>query len=236
MDELEAVASLLRAAGAEGSVGRPARGNEPFVTVSRQAGSGGTRLARLLLAELERRGDPRLRGWRLYGRELCEALARDERLSVDLDALLREAYRGEVEDALARVIGDLSPQSAVLGRLFKVIRAAAAAGRAVIVGRGASCATARLPLGVHVRLVAPRRTRLAAFMHGTRLGKEDAERRLDELDRSRAALVKKQFGRDIDDPLLYDATYNVDRVPLERVAREVADLVVLRVEQSAVTL
>lgn len=236
MEDLEAVRRLLRAASAEDAVGRRAPGAAPFVTVSRQAGAGGTRLARLLLAELERRDDARLRGWRVYGRELCDALSRDERLSVDLDALLREAYRGDIEDALARVIGDLSPQSAVLGRLFKVIRAAAAAGKAIIIGRGAACATSRLPLGVHVRLVAPRRARLAAFMHGTRLGREDAERRLDELDRSRAALVKKQFGRDIDDPLLYDATYNVDRVPLERVAREVSDLVALRVEQAVVAL
>ncbi len=211
----EAAAAALRGAGPR-----------PFVTISRQTGAGGADLARVLVHEMGRRRDEALfQGWRVFDRELCELVASDPKLTVVFDALTREAFRGEFADFIARFITDSSPQTQVVHRMFQVMRAAAGAGKAVIVGRGGSCLTRRLPLGVHIRLVASKAYRLARLrrLHG--LGLAEAERRLEERDAARALLVKRHFLRDIDDPLLYDAVWNVETVAPPSIAAAVIGLV-----------
>ncbi|MBI3299323.1 MAG: cytidylate kinase-like family protein [Elusimicrobia bacterium] len=198
----------------------------PFVTVSRQAGAGGHAFAEAFLRELAQEpGRELYHGWEAFDQALCDKVASDAGLRVIRDAILDERFRGSVEDSVTQFMAGLSPQLKVYHHMFRTIRTLATVGKAVIVGRAAACFTRDLPTGIHIRLVASRESRILRLSGRLGVSKRDAERRLDALDKSREALVREYFHKDIEDPMLYDATWNTDMVPVESVARCVLRLV-----------
>lgn len=193
-------------------------GRLPFITISRQAGAGGRSLARTLIAALDREEDPLWRRWLTLDQELCRALADDPELCVSIDSLLREEYRSPLEDYAAQLVAGLSPQETILRKEFRLVRAVAQAGKAVIIGRAGCLLTRDLPAGVHLRLTASLATRRARLSEAFGLTESEAERWVREQDESRARLFTVRFKRDIEDPLLYDAAWNTDSVGLEDIA------------------
>jgi cytidylate kinase len=190
----------------------------PFVTVSRQAGAGGRSLAQALASAAAAVKQPEFQGWKVFDDELCRRITEDPELVVPLKDLLNEEYRTALEDYLLRVIAAESSQALVYRKMFETIRTIAALGKAVIVGRGASTVTRDLPLGVHIRLVASRKTRVERMASRLGLDSAHASRWVDEHDAGRARLVKDFFKRDINDPLLYDLVCNTDTMSLSQIA------------------
>ena len=226
MDDAASVLGYLKSSAfQEAAAGAVRFQPQPFITISRQAGAGGSSLAEAILQEMKGRGGFLFDGWRVLDRDLCEILAKDPELTVFLDALARERFRGQLEDYLAQMIARETPQLVVLKRIFKTIRAAASVGKVIVVGRGGCCVTRGLPLGIHIRLVAPRPERLEAIMRRYGLERRKADNELEDEDLSRARLVRTCFNRDIADPLLYDATWNTAAVPMASIAAHVAEMV-----------
>jgi hypothetical protein len=217
--------SYLESVAFEERVRRAALRPQPFVTISRQAGAGGVAAAEALLAAMRTTLDPAMRDWRIMDREICEQVAADPNISVSIDSLMKETFRSEFQDYIMQFVADDSPQTAVVAKCFKVIRAAAAAGRVVVVGRAANLVTRRLPLGVHVRLVASEGWRQANMARRLGCSSAQAKDHIKELEASRKRLVSSFFHRDIEDPLLYDAVLNVESLGPAGVAAVVAELV-----------
>jgi cytidylate kinase len=202
------------------------QGSRPFVTVSRQAGAGGHALADALVAATERaRHKPLFQGWRVLDQEICRAVASNPRLRVSYETLLRKEYRSPWEELVYDLVPGVSSQSAVLREMFRVVRSAARAGRVVLVGRAASCLTRELPYGVHLRLVAPFGVRVRRIMGLLGLEERRAAALVTEQDEARRDLVASCFGRDIDDPLLYDAVWNTESVPIDTIAATTVRLI-----------
>lgn len=194
-------------------------GHGPFVTISRQAGSGGHALAEAVMRELSRRDAAWARDWQTFDHALIRMVDEDPRLRDALRALMTEEYYSKGHDMLRQFLMGSVPQDVVLARVFHAVRLLASVGRVVIIGRGAACLTGDLPGGVHVRLVAGRKPRLARLARQWELDPEATAKKMAEVDASRAALVRDHFHRDVDDAELYDAVFNVDRVPVDEVAR-----------------
>ncbi|MGI9592920.1 MAG: AAA family ATPase [Myxococcota bacterium] len=204
---------------------KPRRGELPFITISRETGAGGQSLARAILAEFERHpGEPSLQGWSSFDQELCETIVSDPELNVSLTELVTEDYRTKAEDFVSVLLGK-SFQEEVQKKISVTLRELALVGKAILVGRGGSCITHDLAPGVHIRLVAPRDVRVQRMVELFSISEEEAARRVDQQDRSRAKMLKSRFKRDIDDPLHYDAIWNTDRVSLEVLARCVLEMI-----------
>ncbi len=154
----------------------------------------------------------------MFDERLAELVAENPSLKVSLRGLAEEEFASGIQDMVSTWIGGLSPQSAVVGHLFKVIRSLAAAGKVIIVGRAGACLTRRLPGGLHLRLVSSFPTRVRRMMTVKSLSEKDARRAVAERDRARASLVKNYFHREIDDPLLYDMVWNTESVAPEVIA------------------
>ncbi|MBI5624610.1 MAG: cytidylate kinase-like family protein [Elusimicrobia bacterium] len=198
----------------------------PFITISREPGAGGHSLAEALLAEFRRRPETdELQGWGVFDQKLCETVAQDPKLRVSMQSLIREEYRGELADYISQAVAGTSAQSTVLAKVFETVRSLAWLGKVVIVGRAAACATRGFSHGIHVRLIAGREHRVRRMMGSLRADRREAERIMREQEDFRAALVRDYFQRDIADPHLYDCVWNVEKVPLERVSRVLADMV-----------
>jgi len=101
-------------------------------------------------------------------------------------------------------------------------------GKVIIIGRAGCCITESLPLGIHVRLTASLKNRVEKM--GSVRG--DSLRSVQHFDRDRAKLVRIHFRRDITDPLLYDAIYNTDRLPLDLIAQIILSIVNTKVDQT----
>ena len=203
-------------------------GHAPFVTISRQAGADGHALADAVLRALARRQGEAFEGWEVLDRALLHLMTEEPRLRVSMRYLLDEEYHSRMTDYFEQALAWWSPQDVVQARIFRSVRAlAGGAGKIIIVGRAGACVTSELRGGVHVRLAASEERRVAAFRRRTGLDEKRARRRLIEMEEARAMLVRAHFRRDIDDPLLYDAVFNEDRLP----SGEIAEWIVGEIEK-----
>ena len=91
----------------------------------------------------------------------------------------------------------------------------------VVVGRGATCFLSGDPRVLHVRLDGPRNRRVEQAMLIEGIAHDEAERRLAEVDKTRAAYVRRLYGCDISDPKLYHVIIDSTFLPLD----ECADLI-----------
>ena len=198
----------------------------PFITISRQAGAGGRSLAEAIIKRLEAGQDnPLFQNWHIFDRELCEKVAEDPGIQVSLESLLNEEVRNPPEDVIFRMIAREASQARVHGKIFKTVRDFAAVGKAIIVGRGGACLTRGFPHGIHVRLVAPRPSRVRHAAVRFEMSQVEAERWVDGQDKHRARLVRKYFRKDIEDFLLYDCVWNTDAVALDTIAEALVVLI-----------
>jgi cytidylate kinase len=85
----------------------------------------------------------------------------------------------------------------------------------VILGRGAQAALADRADACHLSLVGEFPDRARRIMQWQNIDLEEARARCHRVDAERAGYVKHFYGRDIRDPLLYDAVLNTSRVGLE---------------------
>jgi len=169
----------------------------PFVTISRQAGAGGTTLAQHLverLNEVDRAPD---RPWTCWDRELVERVAADHHISQELIDSLEDVHRNWLEEFFTGLsLGDDAEQPdelAVYHRVAATVRALAQVGRVVLVGRGGVCITRNMPGGTHVRLVAPTKERVAFMVRKFNVSQELAAERVRVLDRNRESFYQRYW-------------------------------------------
>lgn len=192
----------------------------PFVSLSRQTGAGGHTLGSAILNEMKAHpGKPLFKDWHLFDREIADRVAKDPDIRVSAKELEEEKYRSEIEDYLEEVFLNKTPQDAVLKKIFECLRSLAKAGKVILLGRAAVCLTRDLPSGIHIRLVASEPRRVSNMQKLLGVDEKYARQMIKEQDESRRRLVRVYFDRDIDDPLLYDAVWNTDYVPIDEIAR-----------------
>jgi cytidylate kinase len=171
----------------------------PYIAVSRSAGAGGTTFAARLGEALE---------WPVLGSEIVDLIAETFQLDGAMVHMLDDAKANWVRD----VLGDLMPHQVInldtyVHHLSRVMRLIALHGNVVLVGRGAQFF---LPgnRGLAVRLVASNEERLRRVRAAEHMDEAAARRHIDDVDRRRAYFAKHYFGRDVDDPTLYDLVLN----------------------------
>jgi cytidylate kinase len=181
-----------------------------IITVEREFGSGAAEIAREIAGRL---------GWKLWDQALTEEIARqanvdrsavmycDERLDSTFHRLAKTFWRGSYERSMP--LKGTEPFDAdrfvALGQ--EVMTRAAAAGKCVIVGRGAPYFLRAQPDAFHVFLYAPRAEklrRLRLLGHSER----EAEELVDTVDRDRIEFVKHYFGADWPTRCLYHMMIN----------------------------
>ncbi len=185
----------------------------PFVTVSRESGSGGSEFAQALAARLEFEL-PGHAAWTVFDRNLVETMLQSEHLSPRLARFLPEDRVSEIDASIGELVGLHPNLWQLIQRTNELTRQLARTGHVILVGRGGNCATAAIAGGLHVRLVAPPDER-ARFM-AARLGippDEAAEFNL-RADAARRSYVRAVFETDINRASGYDLIINRATVPL----------------------
>jgi len=191
------------------------------VTVSRQYGAGGFRIARALADALR---------FRLVDREIVEDAAK--RIGWDPEAAKARDERApalveEIGMALAGAGPSLGggppvfvPPPSVDDRSLAratgaVIASLADAGNYVILGRGGQAVLKNHPAACHIALVGEIPDRARRIMEWQHVDEREAIARCERVDADRAGYVRRFYGLDIRDPAFYDCVLNTSRLTLD---------------------
>ncbi len=171
----------------------------PWITVSKQLGSGGVAIARKAAAEL---------GWQAFDKEILEEIARHTHTRRRLVAEMDEKVIGGLREYIEHlIVPQAVTRGAYLSELTEVVLALAHKGRVILVGRGANwLLDARF--GLRVRVFAPLEVRVRQLMADERVDRDEAESRIRRTDDDNRAFIAKVFDKDIDDPAGYDLVIN----------------------------
>jgi cytidylate kinase len=177
------------------------------LTVNREFGSGGGRIAQTIAAKL---------GWKLLDRDIIDAIA----YAAHVDSSVVRQYDEHVQSWLRR-LNQQAMRSAALaaglelreGAVFdaeemvkltqKIVEEAHSEGNCVIVGRGAQCILQHKPDVYHVFVYAPLKQRILRLRSRLEKG-ANIEQRIRTVDTERAKYLQEYFGKSWCNLHLYD--------------------------------
>lgn len=202
--------------------GRVSKVVQPFVTISRQSGSGGTTLARMLARQLNRDA-PREIFWQIFEGNITDTMLKANDLPARIARFLPEDHISEVNASVGELVGLHPSLWELIQKTNATMENLARAGNAILVGRGANFATASVPGGFHVRLVAPplHRARYMAELYG--ISEKAALAFNAKREAARRRYVKATFNANVEDPALYDLTLNMSSLSFLDAAKLIAD-------------
>lgn len=203
------------------------------VTISREYGSGGGEIAARLAKRL---------GWQLIDHEIVEHVAGEMGTSIQEAEARDERTEGMLERALNSMVylnpglmGDalpvafLSSEDTYRETVSKIVRAAAARGHSVIVGRGSQVLLASRRDVLHVRIIAAPEQRVAYVVQREGVDADEAQARVQMKDHDRARYIEAEYHRKSHDAHLYDIVLNTTVLDLE----SAVDIICLALERKA---
>jgi cytidylate kinase len=184
----------------------------PVITISREAGSRGSYVARRLAGKL---------GMDLIGGQILQHVAESTKMTRKIiesldekNVRLREVWLGALFESQ-----HLSPD-VYFRHLVKVIGTIGRYGNAVIVGRGAHFILPREST-FRVRITAPLEMRIRNVMAERNYSGEEAERYVTTTESNRKAFMKKHYHADIADPAHYDLLINMQSLGIKGAAETI---------------
>ena len=178
----------------------------PFLTVSRQLGSGGGAFARDVADRM---------GWQVYDRAILSEIAEHRHLRERVVRRLDERAVGWISEWVNHLLVPESlPQAAFAKDVSEIVCAVARQGNAVIVGRGANWLVDPR-FGIRIRVIAPLERRVEYVRRTASLEADEAEARIREHDAETERYIHRTFGRPIDDPLGYDLLLNTAHLDVD---------------------
>jgi len=179
------------------------------ITISRQLGSLGTTLGRLVAGRLE---------YRLVHRELINQAAR-------LVSAPDMALATIDELGLLGLEPEETQQQAYLKAVETVMKTLVQEGNTIIVGRAGQAILQNVPNVLHVRVVAPQKIRIQRIIKAHQISPQAAAAQIEESDRFRADYLESFYHIGWDDPTLYHLVINTGQMDLETSAEVVCSAV-----------
>ena len=167
------------------------------IVIEREYGCGGGAIARSLANQL---------GWSLWDRELCAEIAkryntdadtiasREERLDPAFYRLVKVFMRGSYEESYSGRSLPLLDAEHLADFFEEIIKDVASRGHCVIVGRASPWFLRERPNTLSVFLYGTQEDKMRRVM-GQGKSREEAAQLLEEIDKDRAAFVKKYYGK-----------------------------------------
>jgi hypothetical protein len=172
----------------------------PWLSISRQLGSGGGMLAREVAGAL---------GWQVFDKKILAGIAEQANTRKRILSRLDEKAVSGLSDIINHLFAPESlSRGAFLREMMEVVCAIARQGRTVMVGRGVNWILDSR-YGLRVRIIAPLEKRVDTLAAAEGLSRDDAMRKVRAVDDQKRAFVRQVYGKDIEDPLGYDLILNL---------------------------
>jgi cytidylate kinase len=182
--------------------------NEFVITISRQAGAGGSEIARILAQKTK---------MDLMAGQIIQRVAESSKASTKVIESLDEKSVTAMESWIKSIFSSGRPSPGeYLGHLSRVMATIGKHGNAIIVGRGANYI---LPpeTTFRVKIIAPMEYRIESMMRIHELSREDAKKYIEKRDADRIAFVRTYFETDWLEvnPTNFDLIINTEKVGIE---------------------
>jgi cytidylate kinase len=212
----------------EGGAGRAGTAERPTITISRATGSGARSIAETLAAYLQAQDADASCPWAIFDKNLVQRVLQDHHLPERLARYVPDEKVSGIDYAMEELLGLHPSMWTMIQHTIDTILALARMGNVILVGRGAPVIAGHFKNAFHVRLVGSLEKRIAQVQEFYSLPHRQARDFVQREDRQRKRFLKKYFGRDIEDPLLYHMTINTDLVAYDEAARIIGDAVLRR--------
>ena len=184
----------------------------PIITVSREAGAGGSDISRRLAKAM---------GMDLIGGQIIQHVADSAKMSRKVIETLDEREVTFRETLLSSLFGENRPwPGEYLHHLTRVIGTIGIFGNVVIVGRGANFVLPQDRI-FRTRIIAPMESRIRYFMEDRGYTRAEAEQYIVKRDNNRKAFVRKYFNADIADTQYYDMIINTEKISMAQATESI---------------
>ena len=179
----------------------------PVITISREVGCNGVKLANLIVSKLNSKNPET--NWKVISKEVFYQSAKELKMHPDeVRKTLHQTEKFTFDDIL-KAFSDKNYKTdiTIIKTMKRVIRQIATEGFCIIVGRAGHIIANNIKASLHIRLIAPLEYRINTIMHNNQLTKEEAIDFIAKVEKERLA-----FRRSIlkDDPSneIFDITFN----------------------------
>jgi hypothetical protein len=177
---------------------------------------------------LQSRTPPAHCPWTVFQKNLVQKVLEDHHLPARLAQYMPEDKVSGIQDAVEEILGLHPPSWNLVRQMSESVLQLAELGNVILVGRGANLITAHLPQAFHVRLVGSREQRIRRVMEYHKIGQKAATTFVGKEDAGRRRYIRKYFGKDIDDPLLYTLLLNTDALTYDQATEIIGHAVMNR--------
>jgi cytidylate kinase len=193
----------------------------PYITISRELGSGGTEISHLVAEKL---------GWQHYDREIIEAIASQAHTREELVSRFDEQIQNALDTYLRNLFTkQLLDNTQYLHHLTRVLVSIAQYGHAVILGRGANFI---LPpeSGLRVRVVAPLEVRRLRLMQEQGYDAKKAAHEICKHDEARHDFLQHHFHCKSEE-MAYDVVINTAHIETAAAAEWIVQLALAKLKK-----
>lgn len=182
---------------------------QPYITISRDPGSGGRPIAELVAKKLK---------FKLYDKELVYKVSEKIRKPFRLLRKVDEKERSGMMDLVQNILNpDYVSDETYFRTLTQVVLEIAKKGSCVIVGRGSNFIAPKSQ-GLQVQITAPYRLRVAHAIEYEKIDYSKARDVIRHVSEQRERFIKQYFGKDVHAARYYDVTINTTYFTLEQAA------------------
>jgi cytidylate kinase len=181
--------------------------HQPFITVSREPGSGGKEIAKRLAKHLN---------FHFFDKEIISHLFEKDKIKLQqYEKLYDEKNINFINELINEIIyPNLLTQDKFVRELTTFITKLTLSGKCVILGRGANFFTDHR-FGFHVRITAPFDFRVQKTVQYEHLSQSAAKIKVTQVSNERKQFAEKYFSHHIDNPTFYDLILNRAHYSLE---------------------
>lgn len=179
----------------------------PFITVSREYGCFGYRIAERI-TEILNSNKKMTPPWAAYNRELLDKVMKDLGLSSGLMETMTGNARKTMTDLLQTYFDKFPPQIAVYRKLAETVKVLAEVGHVILVGRASNFITKDIPHGFHVRIIASMDFKIDNVAAAQNVSKKEAEKIIISKTKDRDNFIKEYLRYDVTETLNYDLVIN----------------------------
>jgi cytidylate kinase len=199
----------------------------PVITISRDYGCGGTKLACLLADKINKKQsiESNFINWRVINKEILDKSATELHSRPHMISHLFNAEeRGFYADIVASFAGKYYvSDERIKNTITKVIKSYAEEGNTIIVGRAAFIFTKHIRKSLHIKLLAPYDWRVNSIAERFDLSMKDAKVNVSEIDLQRNRFLK-MYKSNINDADDFDMVFNLKSISKSDIVKVIVDL------------
>ena len=203
----------------------------PCITISRQTGSGSYEVSEKLIDILQTKTKESENSWTYFNKELLNKVLEEFKLPKAFKNYITEDKYNHISDAVNELLGVKPSEWTIVHKTTEIILQLARYGKTIIVGRGSTIITSKLPNSFHVRLIAPIDKRIKHVQEIFNFSKPAAMEYIKREDQSRKKYLKSHFFREPDDVSLYHILINTGKLSYVEAAEIVAEAVIKKFPQ-----